>query len=133
YCGDQKYLDEWPSLYPGLVILKHPGGGVAPWNVEAHTVSEQNGQVVIDGRPLIFYHFHALRVVLGPSWGRWFVIPSLGYDFTPAVRRLIYGRYVRALRKAAWALNRSGLSATALAIPFRSVVSFFRRGQLVIG
>jgi hypothetical protein len=133
YCGDQKYLDEWPSLYSGLVILQHPGAGVAPWNVEAHDVREQGGRVTIDGHPLIFYHFHALRVVLAGRWGRWFAIPSVGYDFNATVRDLIYRPYVSALRKAAGNLKQTGLSAPILAIPFRSLISFFRRGQLVAG
>jgi hypothetical protein len=133
YCGDQKYLDEWPSLYSGLVILKHPGGGVAPWNVEAHGVREQGGRVMIDGCPLVFYHFHALRIVLAANWGQWFAIPSIGYNFDATVRRLIYRPYVGALRKAARELKQQGLSAPILAIPIRSLISFFRRGQLVIG
>jgi len=133
YCGDQKYLDEWPSLYSGLVILQHPGGGVAPWNAEAHEVTEEGGKVMIDGRPLIFYHFHALRVVVAGNWGRWFAIPSIGYDFSLAVRRLIYRPYIAALRKSAWDLKKAGLSAPILKIPLRPLISFFRRGQLVVG
>lgn len=133
YCGDQMYLDEWPSLYPGLVILRHPGGGVAPWNIEAHDVGEQDGQVTIDGHPLIFYHFHALRIVLGGNWGRWFAIPSVGYNFKADVRRLVYRPYVRALRGAFGEIKSAGLVASALRIPLRPLVSFFRRGKLVAG
>jgi len=133
YCGDQKYLDEWPSLYPGLVILRHPGGGVAPWNVEAHKVTEMNGQVMIDDAPLIFYHYHALRVVLGGAWPRWAAIPSIGYDADAAVRRLICQPYVRGLREAHKELVAAGLKPAGLKIPLRQLAGFVRRRQFVIG
>jgi hypothetical protein len=133
YCGDQKYLDEWPSLYPGLVILRHPGGGVAPWNVEAHKVAEMNGQVTIDDVPLIFYHYHAMRVILGGASPRWAAIPSIGYDSDAVVRRLIYQPYVRGLREAHVQLVAAGLKPTALKIPLRQLAGFIQRRQFVMG
>jgi hypothetical protein len=133
YCGDQKYLDEWPSLYPGLVILGHPGAGIAPWNVEAHKVTEKNGNVLIDGHPLMFYHYHALRVVLGGGFPRWAAIPSIGYDADQAVRQLIYQPYVRDLREAQKQLAAAGLKSSSLKFPVRQLARFFRHGQLVIG
>jgi len=133
YCGDQKYLDEWPSLYPGLVILRHVGGGVAPWNMEAHQVTERHGQVMIDGAPLIFFHYHALRVVLGGVWLRWVAIPSIGYDADEAVRRLIYRPYIRALRQAHRDLARVGLRQSSLRMPWKQLPGFVRRSQTVVG
>jgi len=133
YCGDQKYLDEWPSLYPGLMILRHVGGGVAPWNMDAHTVTERNGQVMIDDAPLIFFHYHALRVVLGGLWPRWGAIPSIGYDANRAVRRLIYQPYICALRRAHRDLARVGLRPSSLKMPWRQLPGFIRRSQFVIG
>jgi hypothetical protein len=133
YCGDQKYLDEWPSLYPGLVILRHVGGGVAPWNMEAHTATEQSGQVMIDGAPLIFFHYHALRVVLGARWPRWVAIPSIGYDAVEAVRRLIFQPYIRALRLAHRDLARAGLKQSSLRMPWKQLPGFVRRRKIVIG
>jgi len=133
YCGDQKYLDEWPSLYRNLVILSHPGIGIAPWNIEAHKVSEDDGKVLIDGHPLIFYHYHALRVVLGGSWPRWAAIPSIGYDADVAARELIYHPYVRALREAQRDLTSSGLRSSALKLPLKRMAGLLRRGQLVFG
>lgn len=133
YCGDQKYLDEWPSLYPGLVILQHVGGGVAPWNMEAHAVTECNDQVMIDGAPLIFFHYHALRVVLGGASPRWGAIPSIGYDANEMVRRLIYRPYIRALREAHRELAVAGLRQSALKLPLRHLAGFLQRRQFVIG
>jgi SAM-dependent methyltransferase len=60
--GDQKYLDDWPERFAGVHVLEHPGGGLAPWNVERHALEPRNGSVLVDGRPLVFYHFHKLRL-----------------------------------------------------------------------
>lgn len=104
YCGDQKYLDEWPDLYPNLVVVRHPGIGVAPWNVGAHEVGEREGRLTIDGQPLIFYHFHALKILTGWRRAAWAVRPARGYEFSENVLRLIYTPYIVALRKSQKAL-----------------------------
>ena len=62
-CGDQNYLDEWPDLYPGLVISANPGIGLAPWNIEKYSVSTSEGIIQVDGVPAVFYHFHGLRLM----------------------------------------------------------------------
>lgn len=53
--GDQKYLDDWPSRFHGVHVLRHLGGGVAPWNVQQYRVDEGPA---VNGVPVIFYHFH---------------------------------------------------------------------------
>lgn len=63
--ADQKYLDEWPARFPGTVILQHEGANLAPWNLVRYDVTSGAGGVQIDGRPLIFFHFHGLKQ-LGP-------------------------------------------------------------------
>src|SRR5262245_24480335 len=61
--GDQKYLDEWPERYgAGAHIVSHPGAGVAPWNVFTSAVTAANNGFLIDGRPLVFYHYHGLQM-----------------------------------------------------------------------
>lgn len=63
--GDQKYLDDWPESFPGVHVLRHPGGGLAPWNAADYAIEARDGMVLIGGRPLVFYHFHALRLHTG--------------------------------------------------------------------
>lgn len=64
--GDQKYLDDWTTRFAGVHVLQHPGGGVAPWNVQRFPISrEDNGTWHVSGRdPLIFYHFHHVKFFL---------------------------------------------------------------------
>ncbi len=133
YCGDQKYLDEWPSLYKNLVVLDHPGAGVAPWNVENHHFALAADRVLVDGRPLIFYHYHAMRVVLAGRWPKWMVISALGYSLTSLQRRLLYRPYVRMLRMAQRELDKVALEAPPLSITLGQFLRYFRVQQLVAG
>jgi SAM-dependent methyltransferase len=63
--GDQKYLDDWPDRFAGVHVLEHPGGGLAPWNVERYDLARRNGSVLVDDRELVFYHYHSLRLYRG--------------------------------------------------------------------
>lgn len=61
--GDQKYLDDWPQAYPTFVTLTNPGAGVGPWNHEERRPRLVNSEWrVADGAPVIFFHFHELRI-----------------------------------------------------------------------
>ena len=61
--ADQKYLDEWPSRYRDhIVISKNVGVGVAPWNIEGENISIRNDKFLINDTPIIFYHFHGLKI-----------------------------------------------------------------------
>jgi SAM-dependent methyltransferase len=60
--GDQKYLDDWPVRFAGVHSLQHPGAGLAPWNIGQYELAERDGRVTVDGRELIFYHYHSLRI-----------------------------------------------------------------------
>lgn len=54
--GDQKYLDDWPSRFEGVHVLKHLGGGVAPWNVQQYDMKNL-------GFDMVFYHFHGFKFI----------------------------------------------------------------------
>ncbi len=66
--GDQKYLDYWQEKYPKIHILKHLGGGLAPWNIQQYKVKKENNTLYgVDSNDekfeIIFYHFHALKLL----------------------------------------------------------------------
>jgi hypothetical protein len=59
--ADQKYLDEWAVLYPGVKEFKI-GSGVAPWNIKDKYINlDLNGNILYKSEPIIFYHFHGFR------------------------------------------------------------------------
>jgi hypothetical protein len=107
--GDQKYLDDWPERFDGVHVLLNPGGGLAPWNVGAHEVrSGASGEVLVDGGPLFFYHYHGLRLyrtatsLLGPyrrlpgerlAW-------ATPHHPSPDELELVWEPYVRRLAEA---------------------------------
>jgi hypothetical protein len=90
--ADQKYLDAWEVRFPGTVSLSHPGVNAAPWNIKDCVLT---AGPAINGRPLIFYHFHALVHL-----GRQLYDASLHkYDATlsAGLREHVYLPYLRQL------------------------------------
>jgi hypothetical protein len=61
--ADQKYLDDWPSMFERVVVLNHKGANLAPWNIANYNISKKQNSVWIDDDPLIFFHFHGLKRV----------------------------------------------------------------------
>jgi hypothetical protein len=91
YC-DQKYLEDWPNQFGGVVVLQHKGANLAPWNVENYRVRAAGGQVWVDDVPLLFYHFSGLRQVSPWLYQSGLMLPAEG-----ALRKWVYRPYVRAL------------------------------------
>ena len=55
---DQKYCDLGPGLFDGVHIVRDPGWNVASWNLSARDIAiTRRGDIRVDGRPLVFYHF----------------------------------------------------------------------------
>ena len=100
-CGDQMYLNDWPERFSGVHVLEHKGAGIAPWNVNQFDIQPDNGRVLVEDAPLVFYHFHSLRII-GPESFR------LAYRFyiRDDVARLIYRPYTRALTSAMESIRR---------------------------
>jgi hypothetical protein len=56
--GDQKYLDQWPTLFPNEVhILRQVDKTLAPWNVDYFLLKDPIGLTPV------FYHFQSFRIV----------------------------------------------------------------------
>ena len=107
-CGDQNYLDEWPKLYPGLVIAKDPGIGLAPWNISKHRLVSRFGQIKVKGRPVVFYHFHSLRL-LQPKTGSKPVVMAADEAYTLSDETVvtIYQPYAGELWRALRLINKT--------------------------
>jgi hypothetical protein len=93
--ADQKYLESFERLFPGVIALRNPGANLAPWNLGGHALSVRDGGVLVDGVPLVFFHFHGLRTL-----GRSLYLTDhrrYGAPFAGLVRRHIYRPYVQQL------------------------------------
>ena len=83
--GDQKYLDDWPERFAGLVhVLREQQLAQAPWNASRYPYSQA-----------VFYHFHGLRI-----------LPGRRLDLSPnhplplPVLENVYEPYLRDLKSA---------------------------------
>lgn len=103
--ADQKYLEEWPVRYPHLVVSRLPGAGVAPWNWSTHEMQITPEGITVMNEPLIFYHFHALKI-----FRPWLVSNGLlDFGMMPfRLRRRLYCGYVRELRATREWIEKSG-------------------------
>ena len=92
--ADQKYLDDWPARFRGVVVLRHKGAGLAPWNWMNYRIGMEAGGLTVDGEPLIFYHFQGVKLIT-----RRLCDPgTLPYGRMPRpLRRRLYGGYLAAL------------------------------------
>ncbi len=59
--ADQKYLDSWENDFDKVVPIDLSSSGLAPWNIAKYKIELFDNKIFVDGKPLIFYHFHHLR------------------------------------------------------------------------
>lgn len=128
--ADQKYLDAWPALFPGLAVLDRLGEILAPWNVPGRNISRNGSGLQVDGDPLIYYHFHGLRMR-----NRWIFRPCPDAELVPwSVIRHVYLPYVHHLR-----FRERALKQKVKTVPLRldseksiSTLSGLRKRQLMV-
>jgi hypothetical protein len=97
--GDQKYLDEWPDKYKNVHILKHLGGGVAPWNLQQYRFNI-NGKTITgivkktgSDFKVIFYHFQYVKFLERGYYDiGWYLI-------TLKLKRLFYFPYIKKIEE----------------------------------
>lgn len=99
--GDQKYLDDWTTRFQGIHVLKHLGGGVAPWNIQQYELSRDgegkwwigssNDNIKV---PLVFYHFHYVKFLKG---GKVDISP---YRLSMKNVYSLYAEYLRRMKDA---------------------------------
>ena len=96
--ADQKYLDDWPQRFPGVVVLEHSGANLGPWNFSEHTLHSAERTVRVDNQSLIFFHFHGLKQPA--PWLYDANVSNYHARFSGRLRRLVYRPYIRALEAA---------------------------------
>lgn len=54
---DQKWIDYVPCFFPNHYVLRKPGYNVAYWNLQERHLENQNGNWLVNGEDLVFFHF----------------------------------------------------------------------------
>jgi hypothetical protein len=91
--GDQGYLDKLVPKY-SIYAIKHLGANLAPWNQEQYRYWKEGNDIMINGDPLLFYHFHEFQHSTTGA-----VLRRTGYPLHEAVARNIYPPYEREIRE----------------------------------
>ncbi len=61
--ADQKYLDDWTTLYPNAVkSLDDNISGLATWNLNNYSIEKRNDDYFSNGERIVFYHFHHFKI-----------------------------------------------------------------------
>ncbi len=60
--SDQMYLDQWKNLFAGVRDTENKGVNVSIWNIFQYDLEQKNHQILVDGNPLILYHFHSFQI-----------------------------------------------------------------------
>ena len=128
--GDQKYLDDWPERFRGVVVAQHRGVNMGPWNAGDSVIEQEDGRVLVNGEPLVCYHFHGVRVMSARVFDTG--LGLYGFRLGPALRERVYGPYLRELRR--W-MERTGGSYEGLRRKpkkKRGLLERLRQGGIVV-
>jgi putative methyltransferase (TIGR04325 family) len=119
--ADQKYLDQFSSLFESVHSIQHPGANLAPWNVRNHLLSSDDHGVRVDAKRLIFFHFHGFK--FPEQWLVRLPFKIYGASLSRILRKRIIRPYLGSLNrwerhvKPLSILDREGLPESALSLP----------------
>ena len=127
--ADQKYLETWPTDFTGQVkVLSGPTVNVATWNANRYQLHQKQGEVWADEQPVVFYHFHGLRLLSN----RW-VGNTFHWYRTRPQKVLLQNVYLPYLsRLLAWekTLTQAGRPDQRDASIWSSVMKIFKAGAV---
>ena len=61
-CGDQRWLDTVPIIFPTTGVLRHLGCNVGHWNLDERDLNDSAENPMIGADALIFFHFSGFQV-----------------------------------------------------------------------
>lgn len=96
--ADQKYLEEWPELFQAVIASNCSGGGLAPWNCGKHRFDFSGKKPLVDGNPVIFFHYQGCKILkhnmmLTASPPYYLYIPN-------SIANFFYSTYFKAMKTA---------------------------------
>ena len=109
--GDQKYLDDWTTRFTGVHVMQHPGGGIAPWNIQQYEFSANGNEIKLRKKnqstweALVFFHFHGLKFYSDQKVS----YTGTMYEVDSHVNKLLYRPYVNRLESIQSRLHKEGV------------------------
>ena len=86
---DQSWMDLVPGLFPNVCVLRHPGYNVAYWNIAQRLVVEVDGNILVNGLPLAFFHYSGLNPLDPQAVSKYqnrFTLDNIGAPITGLIR-----------------------------------------------
>lgn len=125
--GDQVYLDEWPERFSGVVAGPNARINAAPWNISKRAVRKDGrDRIIVDGEPLVCYHFHKVRFLVG----RVVWVPHIPSGGANDVLDHVYRPYLEELVMIEKTLHPYNLRLPRLGIPWRKMLSYLIQGKM---
>ena len=119
--GDQKYLDDWQTRFEGIHVMKHLGGGVAPWNMQQYEFRRDGdsiwGNELMTGKDflVVFFHFHYFS-----CYRKWiireFMITDTGYSLPSSAKDCLYNPYISVIKHCYHKMKKLDKSINGLAM-----------------
>jgi len=122
--ADQKYLDDWPTRFVGVRVLRHKGANVACWNLVTNQVLWRKEQVWIDEQPLIFFHFTGVKEIRPYLYQTGLAVHRILPNWT--VRQYIFGPYIHHLKQLSLGRDPTGKQRLSPDKRFRSLLGTLR-------
>jgi hypothetical protein len=125
--ADQKYLNDWPTRFPGVVVLQHKGANLAPFNIGGYGLRWDGRRVLVEDQPLIFFHFHGFKQI-----NQWIYVANLApfqVKLSGFIRRHIFEPYIQTL--LTWKHRVSQLDRIEMGRSIRTLKAASSRQRLV--
>ena len=93
-------MDYWRDEHEKVREVTTVGANVAPWNIHKYDVSNRDGKVFLNDKPLIYYHFHSFKMSLDDYS---YIIQGDRenfYDIREDAVLCIYGPYIQRMKDA---------------------------------
>ncbi|MFM8884905.1 MAG: hypothetical protein ACKOKC_00605 [Chthoniobacterales bacterium] len=111
--ADQKYLESFDKIASSVQTSNPVGLNCAPWNASGHRFHSNGQTVLVDGQPLILYHFAKVKRI-----NPWCIATRTklqGVIGAKGLNRCVYRPYAQALKSASdhyeipaeWSFRRS--------------------------
>lgn len=92
--SDQKYLNNFSEVSNDINIINNPGINLAPWNLNSYKYKIIKDKLLVEGKPLILFHFHSFKKIILSFYVMGIKDYFLSFN---DIIKLIYSEYVSAL------------------------------------